>query len=638
MSAVIEAIGDAIEGVVDAVGDVVEGVVDLAEDVIETVADNPLLIVAAIAAPFALSALAAEAAVVGVAEAAAVGTAAEAATAASIFEVAGAAEAVASGTAVLEATGAATAVASAETVAASTLIEAGAGIEAATAGATAVAEGATVAEAVTAASSGTVTTSGFVEAATSAFDAASSAVQTLSQSATNIVNMVGETLLPGADPLLQKFAGNVALNTATNGGNFPEALTNGLISVGTGFVGSEVAAETGSKVLGQTAASTLGTIARGGDLNATNIGANLAGNFVGSEITDETGSNLAGRVASSVTKDLIKGNDVTNNLLNLGINELGNAVTGQIGSFVNSASDAITAGGGTSRSDSEIDTLVDEINSANDDKGADDTTVGGLTAVSDASLAGTASTSGANKVDDTTLDTSTLTGGTTSTTAADTSNLFGSGADGSFTLTGGSDVKAGTGDVDQEEDTTTGGLGAVSTVTGGTGKDTVTGGLTQAQQDLIDAGTSTTLPATVTSAADTATVGGLNQVAGDQDTTTNAATTGATTGAAATGAAGTNILGNIIKKTVANTASTGAKNVINTAAGRKTVPTQPVAKQLTGNALNAIRANVVPQKVDISKLIPKQVVKAAPPKKVDVSKLTPVGNISGLSALVKGKG
>ena len=233
--------------------------------------------------------------------------------------------------------------------------------------------------------------------------AASNAMSTLSQGATNIVNTIGETLLPGADSAVQNFAGKVALNTATNGGDFSKALTDGLISVGTGFVGSEVAAETGSKLLGQTAASTLGTVARGGDLSLENIGANLAGKYVGSEIADETGSDIAGRAASSVTSDLIKGKDVTSGLINLGASELGNAATGQITSFVNSANDAVTGGGDTSTetkaTDSDVDSLVKEINSANDTKDDSATTVGGLTAVSDASLSGTA---GTTKADDTT--------------------------------------------------------------------------------------------------------------------------------------------------------------------------------------------------------------------------------------------
>ena len=235
---------------------------------------------------------------------------------------------------------------------------------------------------------------------------------------------------------------------------------------------------------------------------------------------------------------LFRSKDVTSGLINLGASELGNAATGQITSFVNSANDAVTGGGDTSTetkaTDSDVDSLVKEINSANDTKDDSATTVGGLTAVSDASLSGTA---GTTKADD-----------TTSTGASD---LFGSGADDSFALTGGKDISAGTGDVDTT--TPVGGLtatsGATDTVAGGTTDDTsaattattkpVTGGLTQAQQDLINAGTAVD----VGRAADAATVGGLNQVAGDQDSTTNAATTAATTGAVA--GAGSNLISNI---------------------------------------------------------------------------------------------
>jgi len=47
---------------------------------------------------------------------------------------------------------------------------------------------------------------------------------------------------------------------------------------------------------------------------------------------------------------------------------------------------------------------------------------------------------------------------------------------------------------------------------------------------------------------------------------------------------------------------------------------------------------VVPKSVDISKLMPVPSTKKTAPLKVNVSKLTPVGNISGLSTLIKGKG
>jgi hypothetical protein len=332
---------------------------------------------------------------------------------------------------------------------------------------------------------------------------------------------------------------------------------------------------------------------------------------------------------------------------------LGNAVTGQISSFVNSAQDAITSGGGTAASNTDVDDLVSQINLANDTK--EDTTTGGLTAVSNADLSGVAGTSGADDKGDTTLDTSTLTSTSTGAGGAGTSDLFGAGADDSFTLTGGSDIKAGTGDTDEDEDATVGGLNAASTAattgattgaetagvadttgagTTGTGKP-VTGGLTQAQKDLIDAGNVTN----VSSAADAATVGGLNQLTTDQVADTGATSTGATTAGTAAGtAAGTNLVSNLIKNAVTSTATGTAKNAINKAAGLKTKPMPSAASRLTGSALSALRSNVVPTKVDVSKLIPKQVAKRTAPVKVDVSKLTPVSNISGLTALIKGKG
>ncbi|HUV84415.1 MAG TPA: hypothetical protein VMV86_01835, partial [Methanosarcinales archaeon] len=66
MGGIVSAIGDVVGGVADVVGTVAEGAVDLAGSVIETVASNPLLMVAAaVAAPYALGAMAAEAAVGG---------------------------------------------------------------------------------------------------------------------------------------------------------------------------------------------------------------------------------------------------------------------------------------------------------------------------------------------------------------------------------------------------------------------------------------------------------------------------------------------------------------------------------------------------------------------------------------------
>jgi hypothetical protein len=182
-----------------------------------------------------------------------------------------------------------------------------------------------------------------------------------------------------------------------------------------------------------------------------------------------------------------------------------------------------------------------------------------------------------------------------------------------------------------------------STVTGGAGNDTtvtaattpVTGGLTQTQKDLITAGN--TDANNVSTAADTVVTGGLNQTAATGDTTAATSGTVGTTGAAVAGA-GSNILSNLVKKTVANTASGASKNLIKKAAGQKTTAMPSVAKQLTSGALNQLRSSVVPKSVDISKLIPVASTKKTAPLKVNVSKLTPVSNIAGLSTLIKGKG
>jgi hypothetical protein len=57
MSAIVEAVVDAVEDVAEAVGDVVEDVVDVVENVVETVVENPEILIIAVAAPYAISAI-----------------------------------------------------------------------------------------------------------------------------------------------------------------------------------------------------------------------------------------------------------------------------------------------------------------------------------------------------------------------------------------------------------------------------------------------------------------------------------------------------------------------------------------------------------------------------------------------------
>jgi hypothetical protein len=306
MSAVVEAVSNVVSSVVETVGDVVETVVDVAEQVVETVAENPILIVAAVAAPYALSALAAETATVGA------------------LEIASTAEAVSTGAAVLEATESAVAVASAETAAATTVVQAGATVAEATTAASLVSEGATVAEAVSSATAGAVETSAMTEVASTASNTMASAWETLSNGAQNITKLIGENLIPDADPMFQKLAGQVAVNTATNGGDFGKALENTALSLGTGALGGEIAQATGSDLAGRVAANATKQLVTTGDVNLTSMAGNELGRLVGSEVADQTDSALAGKLAGSVANSVVQGRDPTLGLINTGVGALVN--------------------------------------------------------------------------------------------------------------------------------------------------------------------------------------------------------------------------------------------------------------------------------------------------------------------------
>lgn len=583
MGAVVSFVEDVVGGIVDAVGDVAEAVVDTAGKVLDAVAENPLLIVAAVAAPYALGALAAEAGVIGG------------------LEVAGTAEAVSTGTAVLQATETATAVASAETVTASTLIEGGATVTEAAQGATLASQGASVADAVTTASGGSVTASSFTEAASTAFDTASNAVSSLSQGASNILNTVGQTLLPDADPLVQQLAGKVAINTATNGGDFGKSLTDSLISVGTGFVGSEVASETGSKLIGQAAASTLNTAAHGQDINGTSLGTSLLGSAVSNEVSDATGSNLAGQAAGSVTKDVINNKDPLTGLLKVGANQLGNVATGQINDFVDknalsgqtTGTDSATSGESNNQTvtafggNTDVKDIVDSISSANDTKSDD--VKGGLNVVSNTPASGAdVKTDGvSDHTVDNTIANSTDVGGEQKNDI----NITGPATTGGLTSTAKSLID-GTADTNQTGVTPTGGLNTVTQDLNTIG----TTAPTTATTDKTDTTKDTTLPVSVTS--------GLG--------------------------------GSLINKAIKNVAGTTTRKVINNAiTGNKAPVTKSVPKTLSGSALTALKQTPAPKKVNVANLTP---VNKSAPAKVDVSKLTPITNIAGLTSILKKPG
>jgi hypothetical protein len=441
-------------------------------------------------------------------------------------------------------------------------------------------------------------------------------------------------LLPDASATVQQLAGKVAISTATNGGDFGKALTDSLISAGTGFLGSEIASETGSKLVGQLTSSTLNSAAHGQDINLGTIGTSLLGSTVASEITDATGSNLAGKVAGSITKDVINDKDVGKGLLTLGANELGNVATGQINDYV----DKTALSGQTTGTDSDtnsttltgndnnqtvtnfgnstdVSDIVDSINSANDTKTND--VKGALTTVS-----GTDSTTNNASTSDNTVD-GTLTTGGTNVTKEEGNDIV---------VTGGTPTTTGT-------DTTTGTV----TVTGvnADGSTTPVGGLTTATNNLL---------ATDTTGGNTAatTTGGLNTLAQNTDTVTggtgNDTVTGVTGTDTVTSGAGTSnvtsglggaLVKNLIKDTTKKVVGSTARGAINSAVtGKKMTAMPSVAKTLTGSALSAIQ-KAAPKTVDISKLSP---VTKSVPVKMDVSKLRPLTNIAGLTSLLKKPG
>jgi len=320
MGGVVKAIANVVSDVVEVVGDVADVVISAADDVIEMVSENPLLIVAAIATPYALSSFAAEAAVAEFG-AGAIGFVPEAAAA------------IEGGAAILEATGSTVAVASAEAVAAEAALASGASLEAASTAASLVSEGSTIAEALSTATAGEAVLSPLAEIAsnpTNLFEALSEGAKTLTQT-------IGETLLPDVSPEIQRLLGQTAVNTVTNGGDFGKAVESTLLSAGTGMLGSEVASETGSKLAGQIASGAANQLIRTGDLNPEGLAAGAVGSIVGGEVKDLTGIDLAGRAASSATSSLLQGRDPTAGLVNTAVGAGVNAGRDALGDFFGSS-------------------------------------------------------------------------------------------------------------------------------------------------------------------------------------------------------------------------------------------------------------------------------------------------------------
>ena len=423
MSVVHDIVSDVVGGVVDAVGTVAETVVNVAEKVVQTVADNPLLIVAAIAAPYALSALAADAgagatlggvalgdtalgasailtpgldlavgattgalgtgaATLGVTgagiaggagamgisaaamEAAAVGTALGTTAMASAFAFPSVTEATNYGTSILDTTNSSLAVADSSQMTASNVLGNQAVSDFATTLNPMVTEQATNAvnlvnsgmpygEAISSATNGAVTPNPIGEIFTNSTTNIADTYNTLSKGAQSMMQNMGQTILPDANPLVQKFVTNTAINTALNGGDVTKALEGSALGVGAGILGNEVTGltsdtlgNTGAKIAGN-AASTLATGAvTGQDLGdvVKNFAIGTAFNQVTPIVNDITGSPTTTNALLNTAKGVVNGQDIGSAVTGAGIGALTSVANNALGSTnPNSVTGALTS-------------------------------------------------------------------------------------------------------------------------------------------------------------------------------------------------------------------------------------------------------------------------------------------------------
>ena len=424
MGGIVSAIGDVVGGVADVVGTVAEGAVDLAGSVIETVASNPLLMVAAaVAAPYALGAMAAEAAVGGAVAGLGVDAAAMGLIGPTLMGAVGATEAALSAAALSAGAGAGIlgggALAGGLTLApaaiGSTEALSGAGAGASAAGSTAGFTGATgeigptsllgnpVGFTGTTGEIGPTSLLGKIPDATQAVSQATNSMATsntglavdnavqnttyqigsqggtftdqinaaqmmnkgvpyqeviqtvsngniapnpisemynsvtsgfkgISDTANNLVNSIGQNLLPGADPMIQKAASNFVVNTAMTGD--PEAaLKNTALSFGGTWAGQQVFNQTGSNVLANATKAGIPAAIGSGDIGTGLISAGIAGG--GTEVANLTNSPFLGKAAGTIAGTAIGGGDVGNSILGLGASQvsplLGTAVKTALG-------------------------------------------------------------------------------------------------------------------------------------------------------------------------------------------------------------------------------------------------------------------------------------------------------------------
>jgi len=165
-----------------------------------------------------------------------------------------------------------------------------------------------------------------------AYNSVTTGFKNISDAASGFMNNIGQQLLPGADPMIQKAASNFVMNTAVTGD--PEtALKSTAIGMGGQWIGQQAFNATGSPLVANAAKSGSSAILSGADPTNALIGTGISAG--GQEIAKLTNSPFAGKAAATIAGTALGGGDIGKSLVNLGASEanplIGHAVKTALG-------------------------------------------------------------------------------------------------------------------------------------------------------------------------------------------------------------------------------------------------------------------------------------------------------------------
>jgi hypothetical protein len=422
------------------------------------------------------------------------------------------------------------------------------------------------------------------------------------------------------------------------GGDFADGFTGGVVGsvVGAGVteltsIVSNSIVSTATTALDSTGTTANADFVAGFDSGVTSINnGNVGDSF---SITVDGFDNVVGRSATTGSNDFNLNNDsagISSNIVSeVDVSDIGIDNTGVDTTFNRDTDTGVdtnlnSAGSNFVGDSGGLDSVADIIQNFDTDAG--DTTLNTtLNATGDAGI-DTGFDTTLNTVDDTAIETAGDIEGEATTGGLNTLNTeLTSGSD----IDTGDDVVGGLTAVTGDQDLDNAGIvgaddlgndilvrsGNVLTDTGAdTGGTDAVGALAQVQPSNTNLG--------VTSAADAATKGGLNQVS----------TTGAKTDPFV------NIVKGAVTKAVTGAVKKGITSNINKALGIKTGRQPSVVRTAVKNVAPKVVNRVVPKAVNVSKLTPVTNANRTVPTKANVKTLTPISNISGVSTLVNRKG